>query len=124
MPKKPQRDKRGKPPMRSRAGVKSNARPRLHSVKDLLGRQFPSLRRLTDEAARQDFWSAWLSQQLTPELRERITGVHEREGVLVVFAESAAWSARLRFALLELQAALPDALPAVTAIDVRVLPRG
>ncbi len=71
----------------------------------------------------QDFWSAWLSQQLSPELRERITGVHEREGVLVVFAESAAWSARLRFALLELQAALPDALPAVTAIDVRVLPR-
>ena len=110
--------------MRSRAGVKSPVRPRLHSVKDLLGRQLPALARLEEKAVVQQEHGAWLALHLAPEMHARVSGVNERDGTLVVFAESAAWSARLRFALLELQAALPDALPAVTAIDVRVLPRG
>jgi hypothetical protein len=50
--------------------------------------------------------------------------VHEREGVLVVFAESAVWSARLRFALLDLEPALRQEHPRITATQVRVLPRG
>jgi hypothetical protein len=109
--------------MRSRAGVKSPVRPRLHSVKDLLERRFSGLARLADEAQQQEDWSRWLTGRLAPELAARISGIHERDGVLVVFAESAAWSARLRFALLELEPALRQAHPQISALQVRVLPR-
>jgi hypothetical protein len=109
--------------MSGRAGLKSTVRPRPHSVKDLLERRFPTLARLSGEAAQQEEWSRWLGSNLPPEIGPRISGVHEREGVLVVFAESAAWSARLRFALKELEPALRQAHPRITATQVRVLPR-
>ncbi len=109
--------------MRTRAGIKSNTRAPPRSVKELLGRKAPLLTRLTGEAAQQRSWSAWLNTHLAPEIAPRVSGVHEREGLLVVFAESAAWSARLRFALLELETALRQEHPAITAIQVRVLPR-
>ena len=51
------------------------------------------------------------------------TYLGERDGTLVIFAETAAWSARLRYAILELQREIHAADPAVTAIEVRVLPR-
>jgi hypothetical protein len=95
-----------------------------HSVKDLLGRALPSLTRVTDQAARAKFWNHWLSLRLAPEMRTRVSGVVEREGELVVFAESAAWCARLRFALLELETDIRTAAPVITAVTVRVLPRG
>ena len=109
--------------MRTRAGLKSTVRPRLHSVKDLLERRLPALTRLAGEAAGQERWSAWLSQHLAADIGPRISGVHERDGTLVVFAESAAWSARLRFALQELGPALQQEHPRITALEVRVLPR-
>src|SRR5262245_11862040 len=102
MPKKRGRDKRGKPPMRTHAEPKSRSAPVLHSVKELLARTSPALTRLTDETRRVSFWRAWLSQHLTAELGEKISGITERDGTLVVFAESAAWAARLRYALTEL----------------------
>ncbi len=61
--------------------------------------------------------------RLAPEIGPRISGIHERDGVLVVFAESAAWSARLRFALQELESALRHEHPRITGTEVRVLPR-
>ncbi|HXO15343.1 MAG TPA: hypothetical protein VN835_03310, partial [Steroidobacteraceae bacterium] len=58
MPKKMARNKRGKPLLRSAAGL----RPlRLHSVKELLARTAPGMTRVTEQAARQGFWSSWLS---------------------------------------------------------------
>jgi hypothetical protein len=120
MPKKRTPDKRGKPPMSSRTSLVSR---RPHSVKDLLARRVPGLTRITDQAARQSFWSEWLSTRLPAELYPRISGVSERDGTLVVFAETAAWSARLRFAVLELEAAIRAAQPEITGIRVRVLPR-
>jgi hypothetical protein len=109
--------------MRTRAGIKSNTRTLPRSVKDLLGRRFPALSRLTGEAVQQDEWRTWLSTHLPPEIGQRVSGVHERDGLLVVFAESAGWSARLRFALQELEAALRHDYPRITATRVRVLPR-
>ena len=120
MPKKMHLDKRGKHPMRSRTGPISS---RVHSVKDLLARRAPSLMRVTAQSARQDFWSCWLSDHLPAELRARVSGITERTGNLVIFAESAAWSARLRYAVLELEHEIRAADPAVTAVKVRVLPR-
>jgi hypothetical protein len=94
-----------------------------HSVKDLLGRALPGLTRVTDQAARANFWNQWLSAHLAPELRARVSGVVERNGELVIFAESAAWCARLRYTLLELERDIRSAAPAITAVAVRVLPR-
>jgi hypothetical protein len=93
------------------------------SVKDLLARHAPGLTRITDQAARQSFWSEWLATHLPAELCPRISGVSARDNTLVVFAETAAWSARLRFAVLEIEAAIRAAAPEITDIRVRVLPR-
>jgi len=98
-------------------------RPPAHSVKELLASAQPTLKRVTEQAARASFWSAWLAARLAPPTLGRISGIAERDGTLVVFAETAAWSARLRYAILELQREIHAADPAVTAIEVRVLPR-
>jgi hypothetical protein len=109
--------------MRTRAGIKSGPRTPPRSVKDLLERRFPTLARLSGEAAQQARWNAWLGAHLPSNITRSISGVHERDGVLVVFAESAAWSARLRFALVELEPALKHEHPQITSTEVRVLPR-
>ncbi len=83
----------------------------------------PSLTRVTDQAARADFWSGWLCRHLPTDLAARVSGVVEREDTLVIFAASAAWSARLRYALQELEPQIRAASPAVSAISVRVRPR-
>ena len=79
--------------------------------------------RVTAQSARQNFWSCWLSDHLPAELRARVSGITEHSGKLVIFAESAAWSARLRYAVLELEREIRAADPALTGIEVRVLPR-
>ena len=109
--------------MRTRAGLKRVSAPAIHSVKDLLSGRLANLTRVTDPAAAPQHWEAWLSAHLPPPLPAKVSAVHEREGTLVVFAESAAWCARLRFALGELEEALRRAHPSVTTIAVRVLPR-
>ncbi len=53
----------------------------------------------------------------------KLSGIVEREGALVLFAESAAWSARLRYAVQEIEAPLRAAHPEIAAIKVRVLPK-
>ena len=94
-----------------------------HSVKDLLARAVPVLSRAAGHTARQAFWRPWLQTHLPPELPPRITGITERDGTLVVFADSPAWSARLRYALQELQAQIQEAQPDIKEITVRVMPR-
>jgi hypothetical protein len=106
--------------MRSRTGLTS---ARAHSVKELLARRVPTLTRVTAQASRQNFWNCWLSTHLPPQIRSKVSGVSENEGTLVIFAETAAWSARLRYAILELEREIRAADPALTDIAVRVLPR-
>ena len=120
MPKNKSRDKRGKPRVRTAAGL----RPlRAHSVKELLARSAPGLTRVSDQAARAGFWSGWLCRHLPTEIGARICAVVERDGTLVIFAASAAWCARLRYAVQELEPQIRAAAPQLTAIAVRVQPR-
>ncbi len=105
--------------MRSRTGPTSL---KVHSVKDLLARRTTGLTRITAQAGRQYFWNCWLSEHLPVEIRAQVTGVSERDGRLVIFAATAAWSARLRFAVLELEREIRAADPGLTDIEVRVLP--
>ncbi len=106
--------------MRSRTRPVS---PPADSVKDVLARVLPSLKRVTDQAARANFWEKWLSERLPAEIRPRISGVTEQDGRLTVFAVSAVWSARLRYAVAELEPAMRNARPGLTEVAVRVLPR-
>ena len=79
--------------------------------------------RLTDQAARQAFWRSWLEAHLPADFVRRLSGVVERDGTLVIFAESAAWSARLRYAIQELEPQIRASAAGITQVTVRVLPR-
>jgi hypothetical protein len=120
MPKKVRRDKRGS------AAVSTGQRlapRRPDSVNELLKRGVPALTRVTAHAARANFWNEWLSERLPAEIRTRISGVVERQGALVIFAESAAWSARLRYLIEELAPQIRAAAAGISEVVVRVRPR-
>jgi len=99
-------------------------RTRADSVKELLGRPSPVLGAIADQASRQRLRRAWLEERLPAALRDRIAGLVERDGALVIFAASAGWGVRLRYALAELEAELRGADPAIERIVVRVMPNG
>jgi Dna[CI] antecedent, DciA len=120
MPKKVRRYKRGSSTVSS--GAVGNSR-RPDSVKELLARRAPILTRVTTQTARANFWHDWLSERLPPQISVRVSGVVEREDTLVIFAESAAWSARLRFAVQELEREILDAAGGPKSVVVRVRPR-
>lgn len=120
MPKTMSRNKRNKSMLRARSLLRA---PRGHSVKELLQRPLPVLKRVTLQAARERFWQQWLCQHIPAALRARISAIVEREGTLTIFAESAAWSARLRYTVAALEDEMHAADPALTAVKVRVLPR-
>jgi len=79
--------------------------------------------RITTQAARASFWNEWLSQHLPAEIRPRVSGVVERDDTLVIFAESAAWSARLRYTVQELEREIFAAAGGLSRVLVRVRPR-
>jgi hypothetical protein len=97
---------------------------RIDSVKAILSRRLPTLTQVTDPSARQNSWEKWLSERLSPDLRRHVCAITERDGRLIIYAASAAWCARLRYAVLELEATLREAHPSVGTIEVRVRPRG
>ncbi len=121
MPKRVRRDKRrgSRNPLPRPAEIRS----RPDSVKEVLGRLSPALTRVTDQAVRQTAWRAWLAAHLPEDLTTHLSGIVEREGTLVLFAESSAWCARLRYAVQEIEAPLRAAHPAIGEIKVRVLPK-
>ena len=122
MPKLPRRNKRDGSRIRGTAG--SRLSNQTDSVKEILSKLTPGLTRVTDQAHRQDFWRRWLDTYLPVEMKGKLTGVVERDGTLVIFAESPAWSARLRYAVQEIESQILAAKPGITAVNVRDLPRG
>ena len=121
MPNRGSRNKRSG--SRNRLPERAGSPRRPDSVKDVLARLSPTLTRVTDQAARQAAWRQWLGAHLPEGLMGKLSGIVEREGALVLFAESAAWSARLRYAVQEIEAPLRAAHPEIAAIKVRVLPK-
>jgi Dna[CI] antecedent, DciA len=94
------------------------------SVKEILSKLTPGLRRVSEQTQRRDFWRDWVDAHFPAEIAGKITGIVERDGVLVLFAESAVWSARLRFTVQEMETQILAAKSGLTAVNVRVLPRG
>jgi len=60
---------------------------------------------------------------LPREAAKHVSAVVERHDTLVIFTSSAAWSARVRFAVAEIEGQLKRAHPGITAVAVRVLPK-
>lgn len=71
---------------------------------------------------RQDDWETFFESRLPAPLRRAISHYVERDGTLTIFVSSAAWSARLRFALAECGSALSAYRPSVKRYAVRVQP--
>jgi hypothetical protein len=115
MPNKIKRNKRDK--TRLRTGNLTG-----DSVKDLLARTNPALARLSDQARRQALWRTWLDAHLPTDAAARVSGIVEKNDTLVIFTASAAWSARVRFAVAEIEEALKRAHPGIAHVAVRVLP--
>ena len=113
---------------RNESRFRNTKEPRLSnatdSVKELLSKLTPGLRRVSEQTQRRDFWRDWIDAHFPAEITGKITGIVERDGVLVLFAESAVWSARLRFTVEELKSQILAAKTGLTEVNVRVLPRG
>lgn len=99
----------------------------MDSVKELLQRSTPVLACLQREALRQRDWLQWVQRGLPPDLASHVTAVTEQSGELVIFAESAAWGVRIRYAAPQLLNALetdPGGQHAkIVGVKVRVVPR-
>jgi hypothetical protein len=94
------------------------------SVNTLLNRLSQSpLARVANQRQAQEDWRNWLKNRLSAALDTHITGAVERDSTLTVFADSAAWSARLRFALAEIEAQIYERSAEIQKIVVRVMPR-
>jgi hypothetical protein len=116
MPKKPNPDKKTRARNRPAGGA---FRQPPASVNDLLQRR-PALTGLASRIPAQRAWCDWLRLQLPPELAAHVVNVvpkaidaAARSTELIVLADSPAWSARLRYALVALQ-------PAIAAKDIAV----
>ena len=121
----PSMTRRNKP---NESRIRNTNRPRLSnatdSVKELLSKLTPGLKRVSEQTQRRDFWRDWIGAHFPAEITGKITGIVERDGVLVLFAESAVWSARLRFTVEEMKPQILAAKTGLTEVNVRVLPRG
>jgi hypothetical protein len=73
---------------------------------------------------RQLDWVEWLRSVLPEELRAAVVNAVPRGPELVVLAVSAAWSARLRYALAALAPQLTVRAPDIVNVTVRVAPAG
>ena len=96
----------------------------MDSVKELLQRSTPVLAGLQREALRQRDWLQWATRELPEDLAVHVTGVMEQSGELVIFAESAAWGVRLRYAAPQLLTAMAASPTNIVGVKVRVVPRG
>jgi len=95
------------------------------SVKALLGRISRNVvAPVAEQRQAQEGWREWLRNKLPAHIETRVTGVVEREGTLTVFAETAAWSARLRLEIAELETQIRERNADVVKLVVKVMPRG
>ena len=95
------------------------------SVKALLGRISRNVvAPVAEQRQAQQGWREWLKNKLPAHIETRVTGVVERDGTLTVFAESAAWSARLRIEMAELEPQVRARKADIQKLIVKVMPRG
>jgi hypothetical protein len=92
-------------------------------ISDLLSRQ-PTARAVQAAVDVEQQWLGWLRDILPAELRGELAGAVARRGTLFIYASSAAWSTRLRYALASVLPQCQARDPGVRALRVRVMPPG
>jgi hypothetical protein len=120
MPKPPPQDKPKLPALGPGTRTRSG---KVRAISELLSRQ-PTARAVQGALAAQQQWVVWLRSVLPENLREQVVGAVPRRGTLVVYAASAAWSARLRYALADGLRECQARDPRIRALSVRVMPPG
>ncbi|MCC7460838.1 MAG: DUF721 domain-containing protein [Gammaproteobacteria bacterium] len=70
----------------------------------------------------QQRWLAWLRDIVPAELGTRMIGAAEQRGTLIVYASSAAWCTRLKYALADALPRCQERAPQIRALQVRVRP--
>lgn len=120
MPKKFDSDKKTGAQKRA-SGPRAGLKP--ISINDLLKRR-PGLQSLTQALPAQQSWLEWLRGAVAVELSPHLVSVVPKTGELVVFADSAAWCARLRYVVEALLPRISERDPALARVRVRVAPRG
>jgi hypothetical protein len=78
--------------------------------------------RVKHELLAQQSWTTWLRESLPPELGEHIVHAVPKERELVVFADTPAWCARLRYAVAGIEEPIRQRDPAIVRTYVRVQP--
>ena len=91
----------------------------LNSVNDLLAHR-SGLRRIIDSIPAQLSWAEWLRAAVTAPLADHIVSAVPKSAELVVFADSAAWATRLRYALAALLPDITTRDAAISRTTVRV----
>jgi hypothetical protein len=84
--------------------------------------RLPLLGEVARQALAASEWQVTVKKVLPAEVANRVSGATLKGGQLVVFTESAAWAARLRYALAEHGLALLEAHKEVREVIVRVSP--
>jgi predicted nucleic acid-binding Zn ribbon protein len=94
------------------------------SVKALLSRISRNVATpVAEQRQAQQGWREWLQNKIPANIETHVTGVVERAGTLTVFADSAAWSARLRFAIAELEPQIRERSAGIEKLLVKVMPK-
>jgi hypothetical protein len=101
----------------AQTGLAHNIKPK--SVNELLLSRL-GLRRIAANIPLQQSWVEWLRGMVAIELAGHIVNAVPKNGQLVVFADSAAWGTRLRYALAGMQADIAGRDAAISRASVRV----
>jgi predicted nucleic acid-binding Zn ribbon protein len=91
-------------------------------IKDLLDKSGLTGRAIGQFVAKQQSWEAFFAPRLPAALASEISHFVEKDGVLTVYVSSAAWSARLKFALAECWPAVIAEQPTLQRWVVKIQP--
>ena len=91
----------------------------IKSINELLSHR-SGLRRIVDSIPAQLSWAEWLRAALPAPLAGHIVNAVPKNGQLVVFADSAAWGTRLRYALAAMQTDIAGRDATILRASVRV----
>lgn len=119
MPKPP---RRLNPPRPENRGGLTGPRQAPKQINQLLSRNKVLGAAIARQSTTQTSFETFFSGRLEPALSRQVSHYVEQAGKLTVFVSSAAWSARMRFALAELWPQLLLEQPQLTSWAVRIQP--
>jgi len=93
-------------------------------VGDLISARLPTLAERAKKGPETSEWQVAVMEALGPELANKVNRVSLDGGRITVVVESAAWAARVRFKLGEVEDQLRKACPQYDATEVKIRPAG